>query len=74
MPYEGATLSTAFYPDFGGANLPGLSTHVVALPDGTSGSGYSAADLAGNTIAPHYDSAHYSYLVDESEKIGRAHV
>ncbi len=67
MPYEGATLSTAFYPDFGGANLPGLSTHVVALPDGTSGSGYSAADLAGNTIAPHYDSAHYSYLVDESE-------
>lgn len=66
-PYEGATLSTAYYPDFGGSNLPGLSTHVVALPAGTSGSGYTAAELAGNTVGPHYNAVNYSNLVDESE-------
>ncbi|MCF3651581.1 TonB-dependent receptor plug domain-containing protein [Synoicihabitans lomoniglobus] len=66
-PYEGATLSTAYAPDFGGSNLPGLSTHVVALPDGTSGSGYTADALVGNTIQPHYNYANYSHLVDASD-------
>jgi outer membrane receptor protein involved in Fe transport len=65
-PYEGATLSTAFYPAQGGAALPGLSTHVVSLPAGTSGTGYTVADLVDNPIGPLYNFANYSMLVDES--------
>jgi outer membrane receptor protein involved in Fe transport len=69
--YAGAgTLSTSYYPDPAyspsAAKLPGLTTSVVALPSGTAGSGYTAAQLSSLSLGSHYDALNYGNQIDPS--------
>ncbi|HLP24319.1 MAG TPA: TonB-dependent receptor plug domain-containing protein, partial [Acidobacteriota bacterium] len=65
------SFSTAFYPaNAPGANLPGLSTHVVLIPTGSNG---STTTNAGSTPAamaniPLYDSAAYAMSIDPAKR------
>ncbi|MBX3737206.1 MAG: TonB-dependent receptor plug domain-containing protein [Candidatus Didemnitutus sp.] len=65
------SFSTAFYPaNAAGANLPGLSTHVVLIPTGSNGTTATNAGSAPVAMAniPLYDSAAYAMSVDPAKR------
>lgn len=65
--YAGAgSLSTGYYPIYATENLPGLSTGTVAVPAGSSGSGFTAAEAAATPLGEHFDPSAYTNLIDES--------